>query len=154
MTQDAPEAVGRELIEDVLARMRERGARVTSARRLLLSVMLESRGHRSAEELAADVQARAPEVNLSTVYRNLDELERLKIVDRTHLGHGPATYHLATATHGHLVCERCGSMTEVPDTLFDALAETTRRDYGFSIDPHRFAVIGICRDCQPEPVTG
>jgi len=148
MTPDAPEAVGHELIDDVLARMREQGARVTSARRLLLSVLLESHGHRSAEELAADVQARAPEVNLSTIYRNLEELERLKIVDRTHLGHGPATYHLATATHGHLVCERCGSMTEVPDILFDDLAETTRRDYGFVIDPHRFAVIGICTNCQ------
>jgi Fur family ferric uptake transcriptional regulator len=148
MTQDAPEAVSHDLIEDVLARLRQHGTRVTSARRLLLSVLLESRGHRSAEELAADVQARAPEVNLSTIYRNLDELERLKLVDRTHLGHGPATYHLASATHGHLVCERCGSMTEVPDTMFDELAETTRQRYGFAIDPHRFAVIGICSNCQ------
>jgi Fur family ferric uptake transcriptional regulator len=148
MTQDAPEAVSHELIEDVLARMRQHGARVTSARRLLLSALLASSSHRSAEELTADVQARAPEVNLSTIYRNLDELERLKIVDRTHLGHGPATYHLATATHGHLVCERCGSMTEVPDTLFDDLGEMTRQRYGFAIDPHRFAVIGICSDCQ------
>jgi Fe2+ or Zn2+ uptake regulation protein len=39
-------------------------------------------------------------------------------------------------------------MTEVPDILFDELAETTRRDYGFAIDPHRFAVIGICGNCQ------
>jgi Fe2+ or Zn2+ uptake regulation protein len=58
----------------------------------LLEALLAGPGHRSAEQLAADIQARAPGVNLSTIYRNLDELERLKIVDRTHLGHGPATY--------------------------------------------------------------
>ncbi len=148
MTQDAREAAGHDLIEDVLARMRQHGTRVTPARRLLLGALAASRGHRSAEELAADVQARAPDVNLSTIYRNLDELERLKIVDRTHLGHGPAAYHLASATHGHLVCERCGSMTEVPDTLFGDLAETARQRYGFAIDPHRFAVIGTCSGCQ------
>jgi Fur family ferric uptake transcriptional regulator len=146
--QDAREAVSHDIIEDAVARMRQNGTRVTPARRLLLGALLASRGHRSAEELAADVQARAPDVNLSTIYRNLDELERLKIVDRTHLGHGPAAYHLASATHGHLVCERCGSMTEVPDTLFDDLAATTRERYGFAIDPHRFAVIGICANCQ------
>jgi Fur family transcriptional regulator, ferric uptake regulator len=148
MTQGAPEMAGHDLIEDVLARMRQRGGRATPARRLLLGALLANRGHRSAEELAVDVQALAPDVNLSTIYRNLDELERLKIVDRTRLGDGPATYHLASATHGHLVCERCGSMIEVPDTLFGDLAEATRQRYGFAIDPHRFAVIGLCADCQ------
>ena len=98
--------------------MRAHGARVTQARRLLLAALVENPGHSSAEELAAYVQARAPDVNLSTIYRNLDELERLNVVDRTRLGHGPATYHLASATHGHLVCERCSSMTEVPDEIF------------------------------------
>jgi len=148
MTQDAREAEGQDLIEDVLARMREHGGRATPARRLLLGALLANTGHRSAEELAAYVRVRAPDVNISTIYRNLDELERLKIVDRTHLGHGPATYHLASATHGHLVCEQCGSMTEVPDELFGNLAETARQQYGFAIDPHRFAVTGLCDGCQ------
>jgi Fur family ferric uptake transcriptional regulator len=148
MTLDAQGAADSDLIEDVLARLRRSGTRVTSARRVLLSVLLASHGHRTAEELAADVQVRAPDVNLSTIYRNLDELERLKIVDRTHLGHGPAAYHLASAAHGHLVCERCGSMTEVPDTMFGDLAETTRQRYGFVMNPNRFAVIGLCADCQ------
>ena len=141
-------AAGRDLIEHGLARMRAHGARVTPARRLLLAALVENPGHSSAEELAAYVQARAPDVNLSTIYRNLDELERLNVVDRTRLGHGPATYHLASATHGHLVCERCSSMTEVPDEIFADLTELARSRYGFTVEPHRFAVIGLCSDCQ------
>ena len=105
-------------------------------------------GHLSAVQPTAEVQARAPDVNLSTIYRNLEELERLRVVDRTHLGHGPATYHLASAAHGHLVCEKCGSMTEVPQDLFVGLAEQARERYGFAIDPHRFAVTGRCASCQ------
>jgi len=147
VTERAQKA-GEDLIEDVLARVREQGGRATPARRLLLGALVANHGHRTAEELALRVRAHAPDVNLSTIYRNLDELERLKVVDRTRLGHGPAIYHLASAAHGHLVCEQCGSVTEVPDALFGDLAGAARQRYGFAIDPHRFAVIGLCSSCQ------
>jgi Fur family transcriptional regulator, ferric uptake regulator len=141
-------AAGRDLIEQVLARMRAHGGRATPARRLLLGALVEHPGHHSAEELAAYVQARAPDVHRTTIYRNLEELERLNVVDRTRLGHGPAAYHLASAAHGHLLCERCGSMTEVPDDIFADLTDTARTRYGFTVQPHRFAVIGVCSNCQ------
>jgi Fur family transcriptional regulator, ferric uptake regulator len=135
-------------IEDVLLGLRERGGRATPARRLLLSALFGNRDHRSAEDLAEEVQAQAPDVNISTIYRNLDELVRLGVVDRSHLGGGPAAYHLASATHGHLVCEQCGSMTEVPGELFRDVADTLATRYHFAVDPHRFGVIGRCAACQ------
>ena len=76
------------------------------------------------------------------------ELERLNVVDRSRLGHGPATYHLASAAHSHLVCEQCNSITEVPGDIFTDLTETARTRYGFTVQPHRFAVIGLCSNCQ------
>jgi Fur family ferric uptake transcriptional regulator len=154
-TQAKARQAGSEVIENVLAQLRQHGGRATSARRLLLAALLAGPDHRTAEQLAADVHARAPGVNLSTIYRNLDELERLQVVDRTCPGRGPATYHLAAATHGHLVCEQCGSMTEVPDQIFADLVRTARTRYGFTVTPHRFAVLGTCAACQrtgtPEP---
>jgi Fe2+ or Zn2+ uptake regulation protein len=69
--------------------MRAHGGRATPARRLLLGALVENPGQSSAEELAASVHARAPDVYKSTIYRNLDELERLNVVDRTRLGRGP-----------------------------------------------------------------
>jgi Fur family transcriptional regulator, ferric uptake regulator len=145
-TQQA--ANGPDVLNDALTRMREHGSRSTTQRRLLLEALIARPGHRSAEQLATDVRARAPDVNITTIYRNLDELERLKIVDRTQLGHGPATYHLASAAHGHLVCHDCGCMTEVPGEIFTALARQARDDYGFAVEPHRSAVIGLCATCQ------
>jgi Fe2+ or Zn2+ uptake regulation protein len=135
-------------IEDVLALVRAQGGRATPARRLLLQALFENREHRSAEELTAEVRSHAPDVHLSTVYRNLEELERLGVIDSTRLGEGPATYHLASAAHGHLVCEKCGSMTEVPDDMFRALIQSAQAQYGFTINPHRFAVTGRCASCQ------
>jgi len=135
-------------VEDVLALLRSHGGRATPARRLLLNALFAGAGHRSAEELAAQVRALAPDVHLSTIYRNLEELERLGVIDSTRLSAGPATYHLATAAHGHLVCEQCGTMTEVPDEIFAGLVQVARDGYGFTINPHRFAVTGRCASCR------
>jgi Fur family transcriptional regulator, ferric uptake regulator len=152
MAGEAAEAVtapaDRQAIEDVLALVRRHGGRATPARRLLLNALFGCREHRSAEELAAEVHSRAPDVHLSTIYRNLEELERLGVIDSTRLGNGPATYHLASAAHGHLVCEQCGTMVEVPDEIFADLVRVAGSEYGFAINPHRFAVTGRCAACQ------
>jgi len=148
--ESVSERTDRDAIEDVLALVRQHGGRATPARRLLLNALFGSRDHRSAEELAAEVHALAPDVHLSTIYRNLEELERLGVIDSTRLGNGPATYHLASAAHGHLVCEKCGTMIEVPDEIFADLVRVAVTDYGFTINPHRFAVTGRCAECQPQ----
>lgn len=134
-------------VEQVLELLRAHGGRITTSRRLLVGCLFEGTRHRTAEELTAEIQAHAPDVHLSTVYRNLDELERLGVVVHAHLGHGPALYHLASETHGHLVCEACGSMIEAPEDYFDSLASAARSHFGFTIDPRHFAVLGHCAGC-------
>jgi Fur family ferric uptake transcriptional regulator len=119
-----------------------------------LACLFENASHRTAEELAANVQLLAPDVHLSTVYRNLEELERLGVVVHTHLGHGPATYHLSSETHGHLVCKSCGATIEAPENLFRALARGAQDRFGFTIDPRHFAVLGACRLCAAAPAAG
>jgi Fur family transcriptional regulator, ferric uptake regulator len=135
-------------VDDVLALVRARGGRATSSRRILLEVLFEAEGHLSAEALTASVQARAPDVHLSTIYRNLEDLQRLGVVVHSHLGHGAATYQLASMAHGHLICEECGTMIEAPDELFRGLARSAKAKLGFSIDPYHFAILGRCSSCS------
>jgi Fur family ferric uptake transcriptional regulator len=135
-------------LEEAIELVRQQGGRVTSSRRLLLRALFATPGHRTAEELALEVQAEDPEIHISTIYRNLEELERLGVVVHSHFGHGPATYHLARSVHGHLVCEQCGTLIEAPDSLFDGLAKSAQAQFGFTIDPHHFALLGRCADCS------
>jgi Fur family ferric uptake transcriptional regulator len=137
-----------ESVEDALTLLREQGGRVTGSRVLLLRALFESRGHRTAEQLGAEVQALAPDVHISTIYRNLDDLERLGVIVHAHLGHGPATYHLAAGAHGHFVCEECGAMIEAPDEVFRGLSRVAKARFDFDINPHHFAVLGRCKDCR------
>jgi Fur family transcriptional regulator, ferric uptake regulator len=134
-------------VDDVFELLRAKGGRATSSRRILLETLFETQEHLTAEELAEAVQSRAPDVHISTVYRNLDELQRLGVVMHSHLGHGPATYQLAANAHAHFICEECGAMVEAPVELFTNLAKTVRTRLGFSIDPRHFAILGRCSSC-------
>ena len=134
-------------MERVLALLRANGGRVTSPRRAILEALIGHGEHPTAEQLTAAVQARQPDVHESTVYRFLDDLERLGVVDHVHLGHGPAVYHFSDDTHHHLVCQTCGRVVEVPDQTFAALRRRLRTDFAFEIDQRHFAVVGRCTEC-------
>jgi Fur family transcriptional regulator, ferric uptake regulator len=135
-------------LEGLLALLRQNGGRVTRPRRAILAAMVARGSHVTADDLAADVQATHPEVHLSTVYRTLDALAELGVLTHVHLGHGRAVFHMAGEGHQHLVCERCGGVTEAPDELFDDLADRLDGLYGFELRPEHFALTGRCRACR------
>lgn len=137
--------------EEILASLQAGGARVTSARRAVLRALVEADQHVTADDIAAAVQEHLPDVHRSTIYRTLEALEELGVVDHVHLGHGRAVYHLADDRHQHLVCESCGTVVEVPDTLFEPLRKRALDGYGFTIQPHHFAVLGRCGPCAGAP---
>ena len=139
--------LAREQAEPILGMLRAQGGRVTTCRRAILEAFLGVGGHVTAEALTARVQAAQPDVHESTVYRFLDELERLGVVDHVHLGHGPAVYHLATDTHHHLVCDGCGTVVEIPEELFADLRGRLQTEFGFTLQPRHFAVTGRCSSC-------
>jgi Fur family ferric uptake transcriptional regulator len=144
-----PTAATTASVEDVAALIRQQGGRMTTPRRLLVESLLHNRHkHLTVEELAADVQTHAPDVHSSTIYRNLDELERLGIVTHAHLGHGPVTYQIASYAHAHFVCEECGARVDAPDDLFGSLTRSARDRLGFTIDTRHFAIAGRCQRCS------
>ncbi len=134
-------------VDDVLELVRARGGRATSSKRILLEVLFDATDHLSVEDLAAAVQARTPDVHLSTIYRNLEDLQELGVIVHSHLGHAPATYQLASLAHAHFICESCGTTIEAPDELFRGLAKSAKSRLDFTIDPHHFAILGRCGNC-------
>ncbi len=127
--------------------LRVRGERLTTARRALLTALIQADDHRTAEELAAEVRDAYPAIHRATIYRTLETLRRLGVVEHSHLGHGPAVYHQADDVPHHLVCEECGSVTEAAAALFTDLEDALLREYGFEMRSRHFAVTGRCGTC-------
>ncbi len=143
-----------ERLDRILGLLRDRGGRLTTARRAIITALVASPSHVTADDLSATVRAAHPDVHLTTIYRCLETLEEMGVVDHVHLGHGRAVYHLSDEIHQHLVCERCQAVVEVPDSLFDGLAARVRGEYGFAIRPHHFAVLGRCAACEDQAAGG
>jgi Fur family transcriptional regulator, ferric uptake regulator len=138
--------------EDILARLRASGGRVTATRRATVEVLLGAADrHLNAEEIVDAVRARLPDVAGSTIYRTLAALEDLAVISHVHLDHGPATFHFGDRTHRHLVCRQCHAIVEIPADVFADLAEDLDRRYGFSIIGEHFALAGECRACRRLP---
>jgi Fur family ferric uptake transcriptional regulator len=138
-----------ERLEQLLALLRASGGRVTTSRRAILAALLETGPHVTADELAAHVQRRHPDVHMSTIYRTLETLTSLGVVNHVHLGHGRAVFHMADEVHEHLVCGQCGEVVEAPSEVFTDLARRIDTEYGFSLDRGHFALSGLCASCRP-----
>ena len=131
------------------AELRSRGYRLTPQRQLVLEAV-EELGHGTPEEIVAAVRRTATGVNISTVYRTLELLEQLGLVQHTHLGHGAPTYSVVSAAdeHVHLVCRDCGGVEEVESSVVEDVVRRLSAERGFSVDVGHFAVFGRCKGCS------
>ena len=127
--------------------LRARGYRLTPQRQLVLEAVGRL-GHGTPEDIATAVRETARAVNISTVYRTLELLEELGLVQHTHLGHGAPTYSIASESdHVHLVCRDCGAVDEASPELVTPVVEQLAATRGFQVDLGHFAVFGRCREC-------
>ncbi len=127
--------------------LRARGYRLTPQRQLVLEAVGRL-GHATPEEIATTVRKTASGVNISTVYRTLELLEELGLVQHTHLGHGAPTYSVASDhDHVHMVCRNCGRVDEAPPSVVSTVVEELAATRGFQVDVGHFAVFGRCRAC-------
>lgn len=138
----------KDVAADILERFAKAGGRRTASRQAIVEALLDAGSHITASELAERVRARFPSVNLTTVYRTLDSLEALGIIDHVHLGHGRAVYHMTAEDHQHLVCERCERVEELPASKLKPFLRTLDKDFGFEVDRRHFAIVGLCRRCR------
>jgi len=135
-------------VESATTLLRRRRERMTGPRRAVLSVLAQDTGHLSADEVVSAVADFDPGVHRASVYRALEALSRLGVVQHVHLGHGTTAYALAEGRphlHGH--CSSCGAVVDLPGDLLDAVADRLRDEVGFTLDPAHVALSGTCRSC-------
>ena len=134
---------------EIARKLSEHGYRLTPQRLMIVSAIEDSDAHISAEEIYAQVVAKYPHVNLSTVYRTLELLKGLGLVTETDFGEGRVRYHPAgKGHHHHLVCTGCGAVIDLDESLLSSLESMLLREYKFSADLKHLAILGRCARCS------
>lgn len=125
--------------------IRSRGLRLSTSRRLVLEALYASDEPLRADQIAGDL-------DLASVYRNLETLEGVGLVRHFHLGHGPGLYARASAgRHEYLLCDACGAVLAVPPERLDAVRDLIRSDFGYEARFTHFPIAGLCPDCAADP---
>ena len=134
---------------DIAGELSEQGYRLTPQRIMILSAIENSDDHISAEEIYAQVAAKYPNVNISTVYRTLELLKQLGLVTETDLGGGRVRYHpVEKGHHHHLVCQECGAIIDLDESVLSSVKDVLLREYGFIADLRHLAIFGRCAKCK------
>lgn len=128
------------------------GYRLTSPRRALADLVAGWDGHFTADELLLESRRRRLGLGRATIFRSLDVLADLGLVERLDLPTGDHAYVACEPVHHHhVVCSSCGRATEVGDLGLGAVAAAIERETGFRIDTHRLELFGRCPACRRSP---
>lgn len=134
---------------DIIGRLIRRGYRLTPQRMMILEAVEAAEDHISAEEIYTRVCARYPHLNISTVYRTLELLKELGLVTETDMGDGRVRYHsIRKGHHHHLVCQRCGQIIDLDESVLSPLKDALSREYSFDADLKHLAIFGRCSQCR------
>ena len=127
--------------------LKEKGLKVTNQRLLVLQV------------LAEHVKEDYPEIGLATIYRTVQLLLDMQLVDRIMLDDGCVRYEIGDFLdeqeghrhhHHHLICTECGSVSAFRDDLLEDLEAYIEKETGFQVTDHELKFYGVCKKCREE----
>ena len=135
---------------DNIAQLKGNGLKVTGPRLKSLD-LFESHAdeHLSAEDVYRILLDDGTEVGVATIYRVLTQFEQAGILLRHHFETGKAVYELNKGEHhDHLVCVKCGDVTEFHNEEIERLQDKIAQDNGYRIVDHALYMYGVCGKCQ------
>ena len=131
-----------------LITLKKKGLKLTPQRKIIADVIHDAEDNLTAEEIISRVQERIPEVHKSTIYRNLELLEKAGCVFKSELGNHFIYHHAEEGHHHHVVCSKCGKTLDCDENLFASVEKSIIEKYGFLVDFKHLVINGICETCR------
>lgn len=131
--------------ETALKRLDEAGYRSGASRRKVVELLAGE----SCAVTALEIDRRLDSVGRASVYRTLDQLDRLHLVQQVEIGGDAAGYERVDPDqhHHHLVCEGCGRLTPFADRPLERAIAAISRNAEFEVSAHDVVLRGRCPDC-------
>lgn len=141
-----------EQLEKIKRHLKNKNYKLTPQREATVRVLLENESdHLSAEDVFMRLKVRNPEIGLATVYRTLELLSELQVVEKLNFGDGVSRYDLRgddqEHMHHHLICTDCGRVEEIMDDWLLEIEKRLEHEYGFIVSDHRLDLMGTYKAC-------
>lgn len=116
-------------------------------REIILETLKSNVVHPTAEYLYAILKAKAPNISLATLYRNLNQLADNGVIKKIDGLEAPSHYDHNTHEHYHFICDECKRVFDVSSDVAPNIVQITEEELGFIVKKHDIIFNGICRDC-------
>lgn len=136
-----------EIDQRLVAKLRERGMRVTSQRIVIHRALCGQAQHLTAEQVLESVSEVLPGTSLPTIYATLELLEQLGLVRRFGTGNGAVLFDSRVEPHAHTVCRDCGATADLEGAPAGEQALARARETGFTPDHAQLVIWGLCERC-------
>ena len=132
-----------------LKRLQIDGYRLTQARRAVVSTLAKSERALSPTQIFDLARKYYPSLGLVSVYRTLETLDTLGLIQRVHQPDGCQTYIASSIGHQHLlICQQCGQTIFFDGDNLNPLVARVEKQSGFQITEHWLQLFGLCESCQ------
>ena len=136
-------------LEELIARLRERGGRLTPQRVAVLRVLAASNQHPGAEQIYEHIQADFPMTSLATVYKTLALLVEMgEVLEIRYCGDSTRYDGRVARSHPHLICVKCTQIKDLEIAPLDPLSKEVADRTGYCIPRYRLDFLGVCPECQ------
>jgi Fur family transcriptional regulator, ferric uptake regulator len=136
-----------------LERLQENGYRLTDPRRAVVEAIASSQHVLSPLDVYELARLRYPKLGLVTVYRTVEKLEELKLIQRVHQPSGCQAFISAAPGHQHLLlCQECGRVEYFSGDMLDSLMAIVEGESGYQVQDHWLQLFGLCEDCRREAI--
>lgn len=133
---------------EYIPQLRSRGFRVTSQRKTILHVLRHSGTHLSPTEVYKLARRDLPGLTEPTVYRTLEFLSNIQLVQSAQTRGGHLVYQMADSQHHHVICRICGHELEVEHKLLEKMYRGLESATGYIINDDHATFFGLCPKCQ------
>jgi len=136
-----------DLDSSIIKTLRNSGYRATPQRIAISRYILSNHEHPTAQKAYLDVKETHPTVSLATIYNTIKILKETGLILELNLDHGETIFDPVTEPHAHLLCLRCGSISDWMDPIMLKLIDKVSDDTDVTVTGSIFELKGICDDC-------
>lgn len=137
-----------ERLEMAVDKLKSVGIRMTPQRYAILSFLMETTSHPTADEIFKYLEHQFPSMSVATVYNNLKVFKEAGLIRELTYGDASSRFDGNTADHYHCICTKCGKIVDFDYPPLTALEVEAQASSGFSISSHRLEFYGECESCK------
>ncbi len=135
-------------VQHALEQLNTTGVRITPQRHAILTYLVESMGHPTADDIYRALEPNFPSMSVATVYNNLKMFIEAGMVRELTYGDNSSRFDANVSDHHHVICQSCGKIEDFSYPSLEDVGKQAEKSTGFEVKGLRMELYGLCKSCQ------